>query len=240
MRNGSAGQESDKGQTSGRVDVIVPVLNEREMIPGFLRRIDALGLPLNLIFVDNGSTDGTIEYLRLRPETKLIVHGKNLGYGRSLVDGMKASTTDMVIIIDADCEYPPEAIPAVIDALKAAPVVYASRFLGGGKVDMSLTRKWGNRFLTALFNLIYAQKLTDLYTGMKGMRRQAFEGLTWNRSGFEHVAEFAAKIALRGLKIMEIPVIYTPRQTGKSKMHHVPELIKAMACLFYFRVDRNA
>jgi glycosyltransferase involved in cell wall biosynthesis len=240
MSYGSAGKESDKGHKSSGVDVIVPVLNEREMLPKFLSRVDALGIPLTLTFVDNGSTDGTLEYLHSHTNATIIAHGENLGYGRSLVDGLKACTNDKIIIIDADCEYPPEAIPDLLDALAHSPVVYASRFLRGNKIDMSISRRWGNRLLTALYNLLFAQRLTDLYTGMKGMRRQAFEGLAWKRNGFDHVAEFAAKIALRNTKITEIPVVYTPRQTGRSKMHHVPELIKAIACLFYLRAVGNA
>ena len=227
------------GQTPQRVDVVVPVFNEREMLPRFLERVDALALPLHIVCVDNGSTDGTLEYLASRPEITVIAHGQNLGYGRSLADGLLASTTDRVIIIDADGEYPPEAIPLLLQRLEQAPTVYASRFLEGGRVDMSRVRAWGNRGLTALFNLLYGQHLTDLYTGMKGLRRPAFQDLSFTRSGFEHVVELAAKVARRGYKIAEIPVAYAPRQTGRSKMRHIPELLKALHCLLYFRVSRH-
>jgi len=88
------------------VDVVVPVLNEVEMLPVFLDRLGALGLPLNPIFVDNGSADGTVELLRGRPGITLIEHGRNLGYGRSLADGLRASRAERVVVIDADCEYP--------------------------------------------------------------------------------------------------------------------------------------
>ncbi|MHB1054369.1 MAG: glycosyltransferase, partial [Thermoleophilia bacterium] len=74
------------------VDVVIPVFNEMEMLPGFLQRLAALNLPLNLIFVDNGSTDGTLAFLRARPDIRLIAHEANLGYGRSLADGLAASS----------------------------------------------------------------------------------------------------------------------------------------------------
>ena len=64
------------------MDVVVPVLNEGEMLPRFLDRVHSLGLPLHLIFVDNGSVDGTLEFLAARPEITVIAHGRNLGYGR--------------------------------------------------------------------------------------------------------------------------------------------------------------
>ncbi|MBE0429826.1 MAG: glycosyltransferase family 2 protein [Thermoleophilia bacterium] len=219
-----------------KVDIVVPVLNEIETLPGFLERIDALKLSPNLIVVDNGSTDGTLEFLASWGEITVIAHGENLGYGQSLIDGLMASTADGVIIIDADCEYPPEAIPAILDALADHDLVYASRFLDGAGIDMSRSRVWGNRFLTFLFNLLYHQRLTDLYTGMKGMRRQVLDTLTFERSGFEHVVELAAKASRHGFRIIEIPVEYAPRQSGRSKMRHVPEFFKAVYCLMNFRL----
>ncbi|MHB1055240.1 MAG: glycosyltransferase family 2 protein, partial [Thermoleophilia bacterium] len=150
-----------------------------------------------------------------------------------------ASSAGRVIIIDADCEYPPEAIPALLQALESSPVVYASRFLSGGAIDMSRFRCWGNRLLSTLFNLLYRQHITDLYTGMKGLRRDAFEGFRFSRTGFDFVVELAARLSRRGLQISEVPVAYSPRRTGRSKMSHLPELIKAKYCLFYFRVSRN-
>lgn len=221
------------------MDVVVPVLNEREMLPRFLERVRALALPINLIFVDNGSTDGTLEYLKAQPDLRLIEHGRNLGYGRSLADGLLASTSAQVIILDADCEYPPEAIPDLLAALKPSAMVYASRFLNAKHVDMAPFRYWGNRGLTGFFNLLYGQHLTDLYTGMKALRRTAFEGITFTRNGFEHVMELSAKVARRGVKIGEVPVAYAPRQTGRSKMRHIPEFLKAVFCLLLYRVGRH-
>ncbi|MEW5912231.1 MAG: glycosyltransferase family 2 protein [Thermodesulfobacteriota bacterium] len=221
-------------------DVVVPVLNEVEMLPRFLARVAALKLPLRLICVDNGSRDGTLELLRARPEITLIEHGRNLGYGRSLADGLLASRAERVVIIDADCEYPPEAIPVLLAGLERAPVVYASRFLGGRALDMSPLRQAGNRLLTAIFNLLYGQRLTDLYTGMKALRREAFQGLAFRYGGFEHVVELAAGLARRGLVLAEAPVEYTPRQTGRSKMRHLPEVLKALGVMLKLRVAGRA
>lgn len=272
-------------KTPPLADVVIPVLNEREMLPEFLERIAALKLALNLVFVDNGSRDGTQEFLKARPDITLIEHGENLGYGRSLIDGMAAATTGQVIIIDADCEYPPEAIPGLLEALKRQPVVYASRFLGGGvsggggesdfgggrgmsaaagkrgsdidmslpqmrpgrrvspaagksgcDIDMSRLRAGGNRLLTVFYNMLYRQRITDLYTGMKAMRREVITGMTFTRTGFEHVAELAAKIAIGGYQISELPVAYKARHTGRSKMKHLPEMMKAIYVLTYYRL----
>lgn len=221
------------------VDVVVPVLNERGILPLFLDRIEALALPLNLICIDNGSDDGTVELLKSRPGITLISHGQNLGYGRSLIDGLLCSTSERVIIIDADCEYPPEAIPLLLNGLTTAPVVYGSRFPSKGRADMSFSRKWGNKTLTLLFNLLYHQSLTDLYTGMKALRREAFQGLRLTRSGFEHVVELAAGLSLRGHRIAEMPIAYTPRQTGRSEMKHLREGLKALAVMILYRLNNH-
>jgi len=221
------------------VDVVVPVLNEVEMLPRFLERIDALPVEVRLILVDNGSTDGTLELLRDRGDVTLHEHGENLGYGRSLADGMQLSTAPKVVIIDADCEYPPEAIPALLDKLDTCPAVYTSRFVNDPELDMSALRQFGNRTVTAMFNLLYGQRISDLYTGMKALRREAFEGMKFEWSGFEHVVELACVLARRGHRIGEVPAQYTPRQTGRSKMSHVPEACKALSLLVAYRWRRD-
>lgn len=219
------------------MDVVVPVWNEVEMLPAFLARMAALPQPVRLIFVDNGSTDGTLELLRARPELTLLEHGQNLGYGQSLVDGMRLAEAPLVVIIDADCEYPPEAIGALLEKLQTATVVYTSRFLDPSQLDMSPTRQLGNRFVSLVFNLLYGQGVTDLYTGMKAFRREAYDGIDFTRSGFEHVVELAARLARRGHRIAEVPIAYRPRQTGRSKMKHIPEAAKALWLLVKYRFD---
>ena len=206
------------------LDIVVPVLNEVAYVADFCDRIEALGLGSALIFVDNGSTDGTLERLEQRG-VRLIRHATNLGYGASIRDGIAASEGERIVIIDADLEYPPEAIPSLLEALERSPAVYASRFLTG-TLPMPRLRVVGNRLVTQLYNLLFRQELTDLYTGMKALRRSAFPLATLERTGFEHVVELAALIARTGCRIIDVPVAYTPRSRGASKMRHVPEMVK--------------
>lgn len=229
---GRAGTETGFADVA---DVVIPVLNEAEMLPRFLARLEALPVKLRAIFVDNGSTDATLDLLRARSDVTLFEHGENLGYGKSLADGLSLSSAARVVIIDADCEYPPEAIPLLLERLNTSAVVYASRFRSNPNLDMARLRRWGNQAVTALFNLLYGQEITDLYTGMKALRREAFAGIRLTRTGFEHVVELACKLARRGHAIAEVPVPYTPRQAGRSKMSHVPEAMKAVGLLFAYR-----
>ena len=107
MKTGASAHYRPNLEPMERIDVVIPVLDEREMLPRFLDRVDSLGLPLHLIFVDNRSRDGTLEFLASRPELTVIAHKQNLGHGRSLADGLTASRAERVIIIDADVRKRP-------------------------------------------------------------------------------------------------------------------------------------
>ena len=100
---------------------------------------------------------------------------------------------------------------------------------------MPCLKVFGNKTITYLFNVLYGQNLTDLYTGAKAFRRSVVEGLPMQHDGFEHVLEFAARLAKVGVQIEELHVTYQPRRTGSSKMSHLHETVKyCYFLLFYF------
>lgn len=216
------------------VDVIIPVLNEEASLPNFCDRL--LGLPVKLrpIFVDNASSDNSCRIIESIPGSLLIQHDINEGYGASLRDGIGASLAEKIIIIDADGEYPPESIPEMIAALDSHEVVYGSRFLDPKKSVISWYRALGNNLVTTLFNLIFKQKLSDLYTGFKGFRRQTILSIPMRYDGFEHVLEIAAHLAKKNVRIHEIPICYHARERGKSKMVHFLEVIKLCYLMVFF------
>jgi len=214
--------------------IIVPVLDEEAYIEEFYERVDRLGLANALLFVDNASSDGTVATIERLPGARLIRHASNEGYGASIRDGITASDGAAIVIIDVDLEYPPEAIPTMLDELRERPAVYASRFLAAAPADMPWSRRFGNRLVTTLFNVLFQQHTSDLYTGMKALRRDAFDLSTLRRPGFEHVIELAALIAGSGIEIHDIPVVYTPRRRGRSKMRHVPEALKFVAFTVWY------
>lgn len=212
------------------IDVVVPVFNEEAVLEEFYRRLCAVPLPLHPIFIDNASTDNSLALIKSFPGVSVIEHSRNLGYGASLRDGILAATADRVVIIDADCEYPPEAIPAMVERLDHCQVVYASRFLERQETRMPWLKVYGNKMLTVLFNRLFRQKLTDLYTGAKAFRRSVVAELPMEQDGFEHVLEMAARLARAGVVIDEVHVTFQPRSTGVSKMSHLQETLK----YFYF------
>lgn len=219
------------------VDIVVPVYNEESCVDDFYARVAACGFASALIFVDNGSTDGTVSRLQRYPDVRIIRHAINLGYGASIRDGIAASTADCVVVIDADLEYPPEAIHEIVAGLAKHPVILTSRFLNGRPDGMPLLRRLGNRALSGIFNLLFRQQVTDLYTGMKGLRRDVLADLDLRQDGFEHVVELSAQLAIAGHRIHEIPVTYTPRSKGVSKMKHVPETLKYLWLVARYRVE---
>jgi len=218
------------------VDIVVPVLNEEASIDEFVARIERLGGAAALIFVDNASTDGTRERIARHPQARLVRHARNEGYGASVRHGIEAGSAARVVIIDADLEYPPERIPTLLEALEEHPVVYCSRFRGPQPPVMPAFRRFRNRLMSGLYNLLYRQRVTDLYTGMKGFRRDAFPVGQLTKDGFEHGAEIAALIAFSGHRIHEIAVEYQPRQRGASKMRHIPEALKLAFWVLAYRI----
>jgi dolichol-phosphate mannosyltransferase len=223
-------------------DIIVPVFNERDNLPQLLSCLQALPdfSAFHLIFVDNASTDGSVEFIKSIPGAMLVCHASNLGYGASLRSGIAAAQTDTIVIIDADCEYPPECIPALLDALRAQDVVYASRLSGkltAQQAGMSRLKWWGNRIISAAYNLLFKQKITDLYTGCKALKLECLQDINLSRNGFEQVLEMAAKLSAHGYHIHEIPVDFLPRNRGKSKMSHISETVKYFYWLLFYRIQ---
>jgi len=229
-------REAEQGAAT--VDVVVPIFNEEANVPDLLRRLRAACPEARLIFVDNASTDRTCELLAIEPDVTLVRHDENLGYGRSLIDGVRAGEGQRVVMLDADLEYLPEDVPAIVAALDVADAVYGSRILGPDRGDMGAPRYWGNRFLTSLFNLLFGQDMTDIYTGIRGFRRTVLDPDTYRRMGFDYILELTAVTARRGGQIGEVPCGYHPRKRGVSEMNHLREFVKFLYLVVYHRLTR--
>lgn len=219
-------------------DLIIPVFNEAEGLPDLFFRLKKLPLTFNIIFIDNGSRDNSVNLIQQHyPAATLIQHTKNEGYGASLIHGMQAGNNDNIIIIDADCEYPPEALPDLLTKLEDSDVIYTSRFLNPSyaeQANMPLLKRWGNNIITGLFNICFSQHLTDLYTGCKAYKRHCIQAMDFQQTGFEHVLELSAKLVAHGYVIDELAVQFRARQTGTSKMNHIRETIKYSLFLVYY------
>ncbi len=203
------------------LSVVMPAYNERETIDEIIRRVLAVPLRLELIVVDDCSTDGTREHLQdLARELgfTLVLQPVNGGKGSALRTGFSRVTGDIVLIQDADLEYSPEEYPSLIELICSgrADVVYGSRFLGRHRVFL-FTHYAGNRVLTLLTNVLYNTMLTDMETCFKVMRVDVLRSMTLRSNRFGIEPELTAKIFKRGYRVYEIPITYDGRGYSEGK-----------------------
>ena len=203
------------------LSVVMPVYNERATIEEMIRRVLSVKLRIELIVVDDASTDGTSDILQsLQQELRfaLLRQPRNAGKGAALRRGFEAVTGDIVVIQDADLEYSPEEFPELIEliCLGRADVVFGSRFLGRHRVFL-LTHYLGNRFLTFMANVLYNTMLTDMETCYKVMRVDVLRSMTLKSNGFGIEPEITAKVFKRGYRVYEIPITYDGRGYDEGK-----------------------
>jgi len=204
------------------LSVVMPVFNEAATVEDVVRRVLAVPLRIQLIVVDDGSTDGSRERLGALArelDFRLVLQPVNTGKGAALRRGFPEVTGDIVVIQDADLEYSPEEYPQLIDLIcqGRADVVYGSRFLGRRRAFL-FSHYVGNRLLTFVTNLLYNTMLTDMETCYKAMRVEVVRSMTLRSDGFGIEPELTAKIFKRGYKVFEVPITYDGRgyEDGKK------------------------
>ena len=203
------------------LSVVMPVFNERGTIQEIVGRVLAVPVRLELIVVDDGSTDGTREVLRelqAQHGFKLILQDRNQGKGAALRRGFAEVAGDIVVIQDADLEYSPEEFPGLIELIceGRADVVYGSRFLGRHRVFL-FTHYAGNRLLTLLTNVLYNTILSDMETCYKAMRTEVIRSFSLQSNGFGIEPELTAKIFKRKYRVYEVPITYDGRGYEEGK-----------------------
>ncbi|MCP4652146.1 MAG: glycosyltransferase family 2 protein [Candidatus Omnitrophica bacterium] len=224
-----------------KLSVIIPVYNEINTIGKVLDdliKLD-LGFEKEIIVVDDCSSDGTKEFLsEIKNDCiRVLFCDQNCGKANAIKVAQPLVTGDIVIIQDADLEYPPlKNYKILIDPILDghADVVYGSRFLGVHRVFFC----WhylANKFLTALANVLYDTMLSDMETGVKAFRRDVFSGININASGFCFEPEITAKIFKRGCRVYEVPITYYGRSYKEGKKIKPIDGVKAIITLFKYR-----
>jgi glycosyltransferase involved in cell wall biosynthesis len=217
----------------------MPVYNERATVEEMIRRVLAVRMRIELIVVDDGSSDGTREILgALARELpiKLVLQPANAGKGAALRRGFEDVTGDVVVIQDADLEYSPEEFPQLMELIAQgrADVVYGSRFLGRHRVFL-FTHYAGNRFLTLITNVLYNTMLTDMETCYKMMRTEVLRSMSLRSNGFGIEPELTAKIFKRHYRVYEIPITYDGRGYEEGKKITWRDGIVALGVLLKYR-----
>jgi glycosyltransferase involved in cell wall biosynthesis len=220
------------------LSVVMPVFNERTTVETIIRRVLAVPMRIELIVVDDGSTDGSADILNaLQQELKFtLVRQQNAGKGAALRAGFARVTGDLVVIQDADLEYSPEEYPDLTSLIHSghADVVFGSRFLGRHRVFL-FTHYLGNRVVTLATNILYNTMLTDMETCYKVMRIEVLRSFTVHSNGFGIEPEMTDKIFKRGYRVYEVPITYAGRGYDEGKKITWRAGIEALWVLFKYR-----
>jgi dolichol-phosphate mannosyltransferase len=203
--------------------VIVPTLNEAENIQPLIAQIEQNGLGFSeIIFVDDGSTDDTRESIRAlsssHPVRLLVREGGERGLAGAIIAGVKVSTADVIIVMDADLSHPPEKMASLLQPIlnEGADLVIASRYISGGATpDWPLWRRVMSRLASLL-----AFPLTGVHDSMCGffaVRREYLLQFASNATGFKIAFEMMVR-GRRKMRVQEVPIVFRDRQRGKSKM----------------------
>jgi glycosyltransferase involved in cell wall biosynthesis len=212
-----------------KLSVLVPVYNEIATIAEVIRRVRAapVPMPLELIFVDDCSVDGTREFLlslvssegRESGEVKVFMHERNLGKGAAIRTAISHATGTMVLIQDADLEYDPQDFGALLKPILDghADVVFGNRFHGGAHRVLYFWHAVGNRLLTMLCNMVTNLNLTDMEVGYKVFRTEILKQIQLQSSRFGFEPEITVKVAKLGCRIYEVPISYHGRTYAEGK-----------------------
>jgi glycosyltransferase involved in cell wall biosynthesis len=225
-----------------RVSFLVPAYNEADTILELLERVSALDLEKQIVVVDDGSTDGTAELVERWREGRddvALVRKANGGKGSAVRAGIPHADGEIAVIQDADLEYDPSDVPALIEPIErgVADVVFGSRLSGGRPQRAYLF--WhllGNRFLSLLTNVLYNTTLSDMETGYKAFRMEVLRSLDLRQNDFGIEPEITAKVCKRKLRVYELPIAYYGRTYAEGKKITWKDGFKAIRVLLGVRL----
>jgi glycosyltransferase involved in cell wall biosynthesis len=206
-----------------RLTAVVPAFNEEQTIEDSIRRIRSVPLRIEIVAVNDASTDGTgtvLDGLHERRLVDQVIHQpRNMGKGAAVRAGIQVATGHVIVIQDADLEYDPHEYPMLLEPIRLdrADAVFGSRFQAGPHRVLYFWHSVGNRFLTLLSNMLTDLNLTDMETCYKMVRADLLKSLPLvsDRFGFE--PELTARLAAAGARIWEVPISYSGRTYAEGK-----------------------
>jgi glycosyltransferase involved in cell wall biosynthesis len=228
--------------TQFRLSIIVPSYNERQTILQVLDDLLSLDVPgkeLEIIVINDGSTDGTQALLETFDDSRLvrIHHTTNLGKGAAVRTGMAAARGSHLLIFDADHEYDVADIPRLITPILAgrAEVVYGNRMSGFGTVHPSLWHAIGNKSMTFFANLLFGSAISDLHTCLKLVPMPLLKSFDLSEGGFGLDTEISAEVLRAGFRPFQVPISYVGRSKEEGKKIRLEDALRCFYVLLKVR-----
>ena len=223
------------------LSVVIPVYNERNFVAELVRRVLAENYNMEVLLIDDGSSDGSREIIaglaEQHPQVHFQLHERNQGKGAALRTGFQLARGDFILIQDADLEYDPRDYGKLLEPLLdgRADVVFGSRFLGGPHRVLNYHHYLANRFLTMLSNILTGLNLTDMETCYKAFRREVIDDMRLHQDRFGFEPEITAKLAKRKCRFMEVPITYRGRHFTEGKKIGWRDGVAAVGHIIHFR-----
>jgi len=224
------------------VSIIIPVYNEKNTILNIIEKVkkaSVCGLKKEIVVVDDGSRDGTVKMLKKEYNIKVFFHDQNKGKGYALQTGFKNATGDILLVQDADLEYNPneyeKLLKPIVDGESEG--VYGCRFFYKEVFDKNMyySHYLGNVLLSWITSFLYRQKIRDMETCYKLMKKEVLNDIKLNSNHFDIEPEITAKILKKGINIHEIPVSFNPRGFHEGKKINWRDGIVALWALIKYR-----
>ncbi|MEA3335271.1 MAG: glycosyltransferase family 2 protein [Chloroflexota bacterium] len=229
------------------LSVVIPALNEEDGIAEIMARVLAVGSDLasmgvddlELIVVDDGSTDRTAEIVESTPGVKLVQHPVNKGYGAALKSGFRSAEGEFLGFLDADGTYPPEYFPQLCQVLlqNGNDIVVGSR-MAGADSDMPMTRRIGNTVFASMISILSRQRITDSASGMRVFRREALEKLYPLPDGLNFTPIMSTRALHEDIHMVEVPIPYSER-VGDSKLSVVRDGTRYVQTITWTAMNYN-
>jgi glycosyltransferase involved in cell wall biosynthesis len=226
-----------------KVSIVIPCYNERDTIEEIVGAVRAAPVEeMEIIVVDDCSTDGTADLLRDRVASlvdQVIYHPVNRGKGAALRSGFQAATGDVVLVQDADLEYDPAEYPLLLAPIISgkADAVFGSRFMGGR--PHRVVYFWhmiGNKLLTLLSNMLTNLNLTDMETCYKAFRTSVIKGIRLEEDRFGFEPEITARLARAGARIYEVGISYNGRTYAEGKKISWKDGVRAIYAILKYNL----